>query len=84
MGRKILKAEFHLHTSDDPRDMILYTAEEVIDRAARRGYGVLAITNHDAMSVTDAIMAAARGGVGSRLGPRRLLHPGGTCCEWRL
>lgn len=56
---KWLKGEFHLHTSDDPQDTILYTAREVIDRAVRRGYGVLAITCHDAMTVTDDLVAYA-------------------------
>ncbi|MBZ0254044.1 MAG: PHP domain-containing protein, partial [Candidatus Methylomirabilis sp.] len=63
MSTKLLKAEFHLHTSDDPRDVILYSAREIVERAIRREYGVLAITNHDAMTVTDDLVeyAAERG-----------------------
>jgi hypothetical protein len=45
-----LKVDFHTHTSDDPQDYIDFSAEELIDRAAERGFDVLAITNHDAIT----------------------------------
>ena len=42
-----LKADFHIHTQEDPKDRIRYTAGELIDYASHRGFDVLAITNHD-------------------------------------
>ena len=43
----MLKADFHLHTKEDPRDTwIKYNAKELIDRAEKLGFDVLAITNH--------------------------------------
>ncbi len=43
----LLKADFHIHTSEDPEDTIRYSATDLIDRAQRHGYSVLAITNHN-------------------------------------
>jgi len=43
---KKLKADFHIHTWEDPADTIEYTAYQLIDKAAEKGYDVLAITNH--------------------------------------
>jgi len=43
----LLKADFHIHTSEDPRDFIKYSACELIDMAHGLGYQVLSITNHD-------------------------------------
>ncbi len=45
-----LKADFHLHTADDPLDRIKYTAKELISKAADQGFDVLAITNHHHMT----------------------------------
>jgi predicted metal-dependent phosphoesterase TrpH len=42
-----LKADLHIHTSEDPEDLVLYSATELIDRACGLGYSVLAITNHN-------------------------------------
>jgi predicted metal-dependent phosphoesterase TrpH len=41
-----LKVDFHTHTSDDPKDYIDFSSEQLIDRAAALGFDVLAITNH--------------------------------------
>ncbi len=41
-----LKADLHLHTKEDPFDPVLYTARELILKAADQGFEVLAITNH--------------------------------------
>ena len=41
-----LKADLHCHVSGDPRDDIAYTAEDLIDRAVKLGFDVIAITNH--------------------------------------
>ncbi|NIA08969.1 MAG: hypothetical protein GWP10_04195 [Nitrospiraceae bacterium] len=43
----ILKADLHIHTSEDPQDLIMYSATELIDMAQGLGYSVLAITNHN-------------------------------------
>jgi predicted metal-dependent phosphoesterase TrpH len=42
-----LKVELHSHTSDDPMDLIPYSACALIDRAGALGYGALAITLHN-------------------------------------
>jgi predicted metal-dependent phosphoesterase TrpH len=59
----ILKADFHLHTSDDPRDSVPHTSTELIDRAAELGFDVLAITNHDSITYSRELSeyAADRG-----------------------
>src|SRR5437773_440859 len=58
-----LKVEFHAHTSDDPQDVIPYSARELIDRAAALGYDALAITLHDRQLDLEPLRdhAAARG-----------------------
>ena len=43
----MLKVDLHLHTSDDPADVISHDARQVIDAAAKRGFDALAITLHD-------------------------------------
>ncbi len=47
---RILKADFHIHTQEDPKDRIRYTARELIDYASYRGFEVLAITNHNVVT----------------------------------
>jgi len=43
----MLKADLHLHTSEDPRHPgIIYDAKELIEHAGKLGFNVLAITNH--------------------------------------
>ncbi|MFQ5790611.1 MAG: PHP-associated domain-containing protein [Acidobacteriota bacterium] len=58
-----LKADFHLHTGDDPLDMVAHSNRDMIDHAAELGFEVLAITNHDYMSHTEELgdYAASRG-----------------------
>ena len=43
----MLTVDFHIHTSDDPRDRICYGPAQMIDRAAELGFNALAITLHD-------------------------------------
>ncbi len=43
----MLKVELHAHTSADPFDRIAHGVRELVDHAARLGYGALAITLHD-------------------------------------
>ena len=59
----ILKADFHLHTQDDPRDTVPHTATDLIDRAAELGFNVLSITNHDVVTFSPSLRdyAADRG-----------------------
>jgi predicted metal-dependent phosphoesterase TrpH len=51
-----LKADLHVHTRE-AEPPIKYSAREVIDRAAREGFRVLGITNHDAFTYDDALVA---------------------------
>ncbi len=59
-----LKADFHIHTGEDPLDShIAHNARELIDTASEQGFDVLAITNHNFMTFDDALRDYA-----SRLG----------------
>jgi predicted metal-dependent phosphoesterase TrpH len=42
--------DLHLHTAEDPLDLIRYTAKELISKAADDGFDVIAITNHHQMT----------------------------------
>jgi predicted metal-dependent phosphoesterase TrpH len=43
----IIKADLHIHTSDDREDpFINYSAKDIINSAATKGIGVLALTHH--------------------------------------
>jgi predicted metal-dependent phosphoesterase TrpH len=46
-GNGVLKVDLHLHTSEDPVDVITHDAHALLDRAAELGYAALAITLHD-------------------------------------
>lgn len=50
-----LRVELHSHTDFDPRDWIEHSAEELIDKAARQGVQVLAITCHRALQWSAAL-----------------------------
>jgi predicted metal-dependent phosphoesterase TrpH len=43
----MLKADFHLHTADDPQDDIPHDGPALVERAAALGFDALAITLHD-------------------------------------
>ena len=43
---KPLKADFHLHTAEDPLDRVRYTSKDLIAKAADEGFDVISITNH--------------------------------------
>ena len=47
---KKLKADFHIHTADDPYDRIRYTSRQLIQKAKHHRYEVLAITNHNTLT----------------------------------
>jgi predicted metal-dependent phosphoesterase TrpH len=42
-----IKLDLHIHTLDDPKDRIDYSAHQLLERARQLGFGVLAITLHD-------------------------------------
>jgi predicted metal-dependent phosphoesterase TrpH len=44
-----VKIDLHIHTLDDPKDVIDYSAHQLLERAKSLGFGVLAITLHDAV-----------------------------------
>jgi predicted metal-dependent phosphoesterase TrpH len=44
-----IKLDLHLHTLDDPKDALDYSAHELLERACKLGFRVLAITLHDAV-----------------------------------
>jgi predicted metal-dependent phosphoesterase TrpH len=59
-----IKVDLHIHTLDDPRDAIDYSAHQLLERAASLGFGVLAITLHDAVFDRAEVFAdAARMGI---------------------
>ncbi len=45
-----LKADIHIHTSEDPKEKIHYSAKQLIEGAHKKGYEVLAITNHNSLT----------------------------------
>jgi predicted metal-dependent phosphoesterase TrpH len=54
----LLKADLHLHTREgDP--FIAYDSYALVDRAAREGYAVLSITNHDRLTFSERLQAYA-------------------------
>jgi hypothetical protein len=46
-GTDWIKVDLHIHTVDDPKDRLNYTAHELLEQAQTRGFEVLAITLHD-------------------------------------
>ena len=48
-NRDWIKLDLHIHTLDDPKDVIDYSAHQLLKRAKELGFGVLAITLHDAV-----------------------------------
>ena len=44
-----IKIDLHIHTLDDPKDAIDYSAHQLLERARLLGFRVLAITLHDAV-----------------------------------
>ena len=44
-----IKIDLHIHTLDDPKDVIDYSAQQLLERGKQLGFGVLAITLHDAV-----------------------------------
>src|SRR5437763_11277077 len=44
-----IKLDLHIHTLDDPKDALDYSAHQLLESAHSLGFGVLAITLHDAV-----------------------------------
>src|SRR6266487_5754124 len=44
-----IKIDLHIHTLDDPKDAVDYSAHQLLERARTLGFRVLAITLHDAV-----------------------------------
>lgn len=55
----MLKASFHLHTGNDPRDHIPYTNYQAIDKAAKLKFDVIAITCHNKVVFSEGLKAYA-------------------------
>jgi predicted metal-dependent phosphoesterase TrpH len=56
----VLKVDLHLHTSEDPADVISHDAYQLIDRAAELGFNALAITLHDRVLADPRLNAYAQ------------------------
>ncbi len=54
-----IKVDLHIHTLDDPKDVIDYSAHQLLERAQALGFGVLAITLHDAVFNRQEVFADA-------------------------
>jgi predicted metal-dependent phosphoesterase TrpH len=56
-----IKIDLHIHTLDDPKDALDYSAHELLSRARALGFRVLAITLHDAVFDRAEVFADAAG-----------------------
>jgi predicted metal-dependent phosphoesterase TrpH len=54
-----IKTDLHIHTLDDPKDALDYSAHELLERARTLGFRVLAITLHDAVFDRPEVFADA-------------------------
>src|SRR5438105_4893089 len=59
-GADWIKLDLHIHTLDDPKDKLDYSAHELLARARRLGFSVLAITLHDAVFDRPEVFTAAQ------------------------
>src|SRR5213080_3229439 len=58
-NRDWTKTDLHIHTLDDPKDVVDYSAHQLLDRARSLGFRVLAITLHDAVFNRQEVFAHA-------------------------
>jgi predicted metal-dependent phosphoesterase TrpH len=59
-----IKIDLHIHTLDDPKDAVDFSAHQLLERARSLGFRVLAITLHDAVFDRKEVFAdAARMGI---------------------
>jgi len=54
-----IKIDLHIHTLDDPKDAVDYSAHQLLERARTLGFRVLAITLHDAVFGRQEVFADA-------------------------
>jgi predicted metal-dependent phosphoesterase TrpH len=54
-----IKIDLHIHTLDDPKDAVDYSAHQLLERARTLGFRVLAITLHDAVFGRPEVFADA-------------------------
>ena len=54
-----IKIDLHIHTLDDPKDAVDFSAHELLERARSLGFRVLAITLHDAVFDRKEVFADA-------------------------
>jgi predicted metal-dependent phosphoesterase TrpH len=54
-----IKIDLHIHTLDDPKDAVDYSAHQLLERARSLGFRVLAITLHDAVFNRKEVFADA-------------------------
>src|SRR6266550_6050412 len=57
--RDWIKIDLHIHTLDDPKDAVDYSAHQLLERARLLGFRVLAITLHDAVFDCPEVFADA-------------------------
>jgi hypothetical protein len=58
-SQKSVKIDLHIHTLDDPKDAVDYSAHQLLESASQLGFGVLAITLHDAVFDRKEVFADA-------------------------
>ncbi len=58
-GLSRVKADLHLHTSEDPCDILDYDAAQLLEKAAELGFGIIAITLHGKVLWRDDLAALA-------------------------
>ena len=54
-----IKIDLHIHTLDDPKDAVEFSAHQLLERARALGFRVLAITLHDAVFDRKEVFADA-------------------------
>jgi predicted metal-dependent phosphoesterase TrpH len=57
--RDWIKIDLHIHTLDDPKDAVDFSAHQLLERARSLGFRVLAITLHDAVFDREEVFAVA-------------------------
>src|SRR5881392_4376258 len=59
MNQNWIKIDLHIHTLDDPKDAVDFSAHQLLERARSFGFHVLAITLHDAVFDRKEVFADA-------------------------
>src|SRR3954451_15932361 len=54
-----IKIDLHIHTLDDPKDVIDFSGHQLLEKAKSLGFGVLAVTLHDAVFDRPEVFADA-------------------------